>query len=790
MTKKNQKFIFYFIITILLTLGLSISLQSLLAAWNPPTASPPSDNTPAPIYASGASQTITGDLGITGNLSAFQITANGDFYANSHTIYMGGADWSIAFSPTYPDYGIFYDEGSPDKIVLSADGGGAADTDFVLSGDKVGIGTESPDHKLQVLGNVMIGETDTTGGSLYLYGTTAGKYSRILTSNGNLHIDPGYGAGGGNGLYLNYYNGGTIYFGTGATGYHSSVTTAGAWNLDSTLYTDGSGNVGIGTAGPGAKLDVEGGSGVITSIKTDGYVEDVSGVVHGNLVSSHSWIINSGSVGIFNQNGGAAENSREWGVGPHGNRTILWKATPDAISDADGGWNSAGVSIDHTKTYRSTVWIKKTGSNDGTTYLGCSGATTNNLNGTPNINPYFWAGDLPSLNKWYLLVGYIHGSGDTSITSYGGIYDGETGKKVISMTDYENKNGATTQVHRTYLYYSTLQDNNQYWWDPRFEEVNGKEPSIEALLGLYKGATKDQVSYFGGNVGIGTTDPGYPLEVSRTGSTRAQVAIYAAGDEESDLFFGSNGQKERYSFTTHDSAGGYDLYLNRNNGGWSRMTAWDWDTGNVGIGSKMVSPAAKLEIYASGADDLFLVREAIAFGLTATRLIVKDGGNVGIGSVDPGTYKLYVDGDMWADTYSGTGCDIAERYEVSQDSDNLEAGDVVILDSNEETKVKKSNKPYDTMVIGVISTNPSMTMGVLEDNEGHPPVALLGKVPTKVTTENGPIKVGDNIVSSSKPGHGMKCDDFSKCQGAIIGKALQKLESGEGIIEILIKGGF
>ena len=295
---------------------------------------------------------------------------------------------------------------------------------------------------------------------------------------------------------------------SGSAGYVQFASSSTDFGGDAALFWDNTNKrLGIGTTGPGAKLDVQGGSGAITSIKTDGYVEDVSGVVHGNLVSSHSWTISSGSIGIFSQNGGTAENSREWGIGPHGNRAILWKTTPDATSGPDGGWNSAAVSINHTKTYRSSVWIKKTGSADGNTYFGCSGSTTNNLDGTANSNPYFWAGDLPSLDKWYLLVGYIHGSGDTSTTSYGGIYDGETGKKVISMTDFENKGDATTQVHRTYLYYSTLQNCNQYWWDSRFEEVNGKEPTIEALLGLYKPATPAIDAYFGGNVGIGTTAP-------------------------------------------------------------------------------------------------------------------------------------------------------------------------------------------------------------------------------------------------------------------------------------------
>ena len=147
-------------------------------------------------------------------------------------------------------------------------------------------------------------------------------------------------------------------------------------------------------------------------------------------------------------------------------------------------------------------------------------------------------------------------------------------------------------------------------------------------------------------------------------------------------------------------------------------------------------------------------------------------------------------GNINAASYSGPGCDIAERYESSQDSSKLEPGDIVVLDENEGMKIKKSERPYDTMVIGVVSTNPNMTMGVLEDNENHPPVALLGRVPTKVTTENGSIKIGDLIVSSSKPGYGMKCDDYNKCQGVVVGKATENLESGEGLIEVLIRGGF
>ncbi|MFH0923963.1 MAG: hypothetical protein V1825_04485 [Candidatus Falkowbacteria bacterium] len=146
---------------------------------------------------------------------------------------------------------------------------------------------------------------------------------------------------------------------------------------------------------------------------------------------------------------------------------------------------------------------------------------------------------------------------------------------------------------------------------------------------------------------------------------------------------------------------------------------------------------------------------------------------------------------VYAPAYTGPGCDIAERYQTSDNNSLIEPGDLVVLDKDNEMSIKKSDKAYSAMVIGVISTNPNLTMGTFKysNDKDYPPVALLGRVPTKVIVENGSIEIGDNIVSSSKPGYGMRCDDYDKCKGAIIGKALQKLDSGEGIIEVLIKAG-
>lgn len=204
-----------------------------------------------------------------------------------------------------------------------------------------------------------------------------------------------------------------------------------------------------------------------------------------NMLNTGTWTVGTGGVSGFSQNGATAENSREYGLNHAGQNVILWKASPGSTSDADGGWNTSYHSINHNTTYRFTVWIKKTNSNSGTTYLGCN--STDNilrLDGSVNNNPYFWYGDLPQLNRWYLIVGFVHRSSYTSDVHLGRIYDGVTGQAVLTITDYKFKNTATSVRHRSYLYYDTNTSDRQYFWGPRLEPVNGSEPSISELLGI------------------------------------------------------------------------------------------------------------------------------------------------------------------------------------------------------------------------------------------------------------------------------------------------------------------
>ena len=66
---KHKLTITKLIITVVLTLGVSVSLQSLLAAWTAPTVAPPDDNLEQPIDTSANDQVKDGNLGVLGNLS-------------------------------------------------------------------------------------------------------------------------------------------------------------------------------------------------------------------------------------------------------------------------------------------------------------------------------------------------------------------------------------------------------------------------------------------------------------------------------------------------------------------------------------------------------------------------------------------------------------------------------------------------------------------------------------------------------------------------------------------------
>src|SRR5882762_4766438 len=103
--------------------------------------------------------------------------------------------------------------------------------------------------------------------------------------------------------------------------------------------------------------------------------------------------------------------------------------------------------------------------------------------------------------------------------------------------------------------------------------------------------------------------------------------------------------------------------------------------------------------------------------------------------------------------------------------------------------LQPSQEAYDKKVAGVISGAGNCKPGLLLDKRQVPnrvPIALLGKVYCKVDAQYASIEIGDLLTTSSTLGHAMKAIDTRRAFGAVIGKALHPLGTGQGLIPILI----
>ncbi len=141
-------------------------------------------------------------------------------------------------------------------------------------------------------------------------------------------------------------------------------------------------------------------------------------------------------------------------------------------------------------------------------------------------------------------------------------------------------------------------------------------------------------------------------------------------------------------------------------------------------------------------------------------------------------------GTIYATNQSIQNADYAENYVSSQ---QLLPGDIIMpaKDGNNNA-ILKTTTVYQSETIGVVSTNPGITLNSnAQRDEKHPyvfPIALSGRVPVTVSAQNGAIHTGDFITASSLPGVGMKAAH----EGVIIGKALEDFSGSEKTGKILV----
>jgi len=136
------------------------------------------------------------------------------------------------------------------------------------------------------------------------------------------------------------------------------------------------------------------------------------------------------------------------------------------------------------------------------------------------------------------------------------------------------------------------------------------------------------------------------------------------------------------------------------------------------------------------------------------------------------------------------GADIAESFEVTGNVSNYEPGDILIISTQKDRSVEKSNGPYSTLVAGVYATKPGVLLTeehIDSDLNGQVPMGVIGVLPTKVCLEGGAISRGDLLVTSSIPGVAMKADPNKVKIGQVLGKALEGYNTfGVDKIKVLV----
>ena len=155
--------------------------------------------------------------------------------------------------------------------------------------------------------------------------------------------------------------------------------------------------------------------------------------------------------------------------------------------------------------------------------------------------------------------------------------------------------------------------------------------------------------------------------------------------------------------------------------------------------------------------------------------IVNANGN-GVGNIgSSGTYF----NTIFAKATSAQYADVAERFHADT---VYEPGTVVELGGTAE--ITNCNTELSEIVFGVISTRAAYLMNAAAGTDHtHPPVAMTGRVPVKVT---GRIKKGDRLVSAGN-GVARAANPSELTAFNVIGRALaDKLTSDVGLVEAIV----
>jgi len=219
------------------------------------------------------------------------------------------------------------------------------------------------------------------------------------------------------------------------------------------------------------------------------------------------WQVGSGPIPEYNFNQTATgENALVLDTDPWGNTKVIWETRASGDGNADGGWNHNYFAIDNNKTYRSTVWVRRTSTTSGgVVYHGLftngsaatypnpyypSGSVIRLTDGLSEGNPYwdYASASTYDHNVWYLLVGYIFPAGYPGSVRHpeSGVYTRGQGKVFENRgnipQDGRFPSNATQAMQRCYHYYCSDSTTTIQFAYPKFEEVTRNILPISIML--------------------------------------------------------------------------------------------------------------------------------------------------------------------------------------------------------------------------------------------------------------------------------------------------------------------
>jgi len=177
-----------------------------------------------------------------------------------------------------------------------------------------------------------------------------------------------------------------------------------------------------------------------------------------------------------------------------------------------------------------------------------------------------------------------------------------------------------------------------------------------------------------------------------------------------------------------------------------------------------------------GANSMTTIAGSTTVNTAAGATAIVNGAGNAVGNI--GSSSSYFN-KVFAQSTTALYADVAERFA----SDEIyEPGTVVELGGSAE--ITRVRHDASDSVFGVISTRPAFTMnGGAGDDDTHPPVAMTGRVPVKVT---GIVNKGDRLISAGA-GMARAAQPGEATSFNVIGRALSSKSTAEvGTVEAIV----